>query len=247
MEEISLQMYSLREQCEGNFTATLEEVANAGYKAIELAGTYGMGAVELKQHLDRLGLKVSGAHIGLDVLKHEIGPTMEYQQILGNKLLICPHGNTNTNEEVEELVKDLTEINQRCQQNGFNFAYHNHANEFNMVNGEYALTKIMNETPFSLKFELDTYWAYVAGVDIAAYLDVLQDRCTAIHLKDLDEEGNDVEVGTGQVPFSEVLAKAKELRITNLVIEQEKFQIDPVESISQSYANISKLIEMQNA
>lgn len=241
MQKVSIQMYSLRELCDDNFVDILKKVAEAGYDAVELAGTYGLSANELKGHLDRLGLSVSGAHIGLDELKTDFESVAAYQWILQNNLLICPYASTETIEEVNQLIEDLKEINERCLEQGFTLGYHNHAHEFKVFNEEYALNLIKNGTPASMKFELDAYWADVAGVDVAAYLETLGDRCIALHLKDRDTEGNNVEVGSGVIDFKKLLRKAKEFKITNLVVEQEEFQIDPIDSITISYENILKL------
>ena len=58
---ISVQMYTLRALLKEDFLGTFAKVAAIGYRGVELAGTGGLPAAELKQHLDALGLKVSGA------------------------------------------------------------------------------------------------------------------------------------------------------------------------------------------
>ncbi|MBO1004763.1 sugar phosphate isomerase/epimerase family protein [Pseudogracilibacillus auburnensis] len=241
MRKVGIQMYSLRELCEKDFVGTLEQVAKAGYDAIELAGTYGLTSKELKGHLDRLGLEVSGAHIDLDRLKNEFKEVAKYQRVLGNNLLIVPWASTETLEEVQALIAGLNEISIVCQQNSFRLSYHNHSNEFNEFNSQYALMLIKNGTPASLEFEIDTYWASVRGINVVSFLDTLDGRCTALHLKDIDDEGNNVEVGAGVIPFREILKKAQELNINDLIVEQEDFTIDPIDSIIESYENIQKM------
>jgi sugar phosphate isomerase/epimerase len=61
-------MYTLREEAGKDFIGTLEKVAQVGYQGVEFAGYGDLTASQLKAHLDRLGLKASGSHIGMDQL-----------------------------------------------------------------------------------------------------------------------------------------------------------------------------------
>ncbi len=86
-----LQLYSVRTIAGKDVPGTLAAVAQMGYQGVEFAGYYGRKAQELRQMLDRNGLKCCGTHTALetltgDALKH----TVEFNQILGNKFLIVP-------------------------------------------------------------------------------------------------------------------------------------------------------------
>lgn len=45
---IALQVYSVRDAAEADFAGTMRQVKEMGYDGVELAGTYGMTAVEAK-------------------------------------------------------------------------------------------------------------------------------------------------------------------------------------------------------
>ena len=67
---ISVQLYTLREDIGKDFTGTLEKVAKIGYKGVEFAGFGNLTSPQLKACLDRLGLKASGSHTGIDDLEN---------------------------------------------------------------------------------------------------------------------------------------------------------------------------------
>src|SRR5579864_5573067 len=65
---IGLQLYTVRDDCAKDFPGVLKAVAKMGYSGVELAGTYGRTAQELRQMLDDDHLTCYGAHITLDDL-----------------------------------------------------------------------------------------------------------------------------------------------------------------------------------
>ncbi len=65
---IALQLYSIREDCAKDLSGCLKAVAKMGYEGVDFAGYYGYDAKEIRKMLDDNGLKVAGAHIGLETL-----------------------------------------------------------------------------------------------------------------------------------------------------------------------------------
>jgi len=55
-----------------------------------------------------------------------------------------------------------------------------------------------------IRFEIDTYWSYVAGLNSVDLLKKLGDRVDIIHLKDGDSAGKGVSLGQGTAPVKEV-------------------------------------------
>ena len=64
-DQISIQLYTLRDLLAKDVDGTLAQVAAAGYKDVEFAGFYGKTANEIRSLLDKHGLKTSSAHIPL--------------------------------------------------------------------------------------------------------------------------------------------------------------------------------------
>ena len=65
---IALQVYSIRDQAEADFKGTMQALKEMGYSGVELAGTYGMTAVQIKEILDEVGLTLVSAHVGADLM-----------------------------------------------------------------------------------------------------------------------------------------------------------------------------------
>ena len=68
---IALQVYSVRDAAEADFAGTMRQVKEMGYDGVELAGTYGMTAVEAKKILDEIGLELVSAHVPMDQLEDD--------------------------------------------------------------------------------------------------------------------------------------------------------------------------------
>lgn len=57
-DRVALQLYTVRQLAARNLRATLEAVAAAGYRAVELAGLHDVGSGELARLLDMTNLRV---------------------------------------------------------------------------------------------------------------------------------------------------------------------------------------------
>jgi AraC-like DNA-binding protein len=68
---IALQVYSVRDVAEKDFAGTVRKVKEMGYDGVELAGTYGMTAVEIKKILDETGLELVSAHVPMNQLEDD--------------------------------------------------------------------------------------------------------------------------------------------------------------------------------
>jgi sugar phosphate isomerase/epimerase len=71
MMKIGLQVYSIRDDAANDFAAAMKKVKDMGYDGVELAGTYGLSAAEIKKVLADVGLEVISAHIPLDDMEKD--------------------------------------------------------------------------------------------------------------------------------------------------------------------------------
>ena len=172
-------------------------------------------------------------------------------------------------EEVLQFADYCNKAAAVCKKNGVKFIYHNHFQEFQKFDGEYALDIFLaNTDPEWVKIELDTFWVKRGGVDPVAYLDKIGDRCILIHQKDLSkactnvdllagfegfvgqEKFNEaqhdefIEVGQGVLDIPGIIAKAREIgSVEYLIIEQDYSKLDPVSSAEASYNYIKDFFE----
>lgn len=246
MSKISVQLYSCKDATKTDFVGTLEKIAAIGYDGVEFAGYGGLDAADMKAHLDRLGLKASGAHIGLDELKNNLDYHVEFNKTVGNKYLICPWAKVESKEDALSLKADLAEVAKRLEGTGMVVGFHNHAVEFQVFDGEYAMD-IMLSGHDDLVYEPDCFWTEYAGVDTCAYLEKIGSRTPLVHLKDMRIEpdgSKESEVfGKGILDNQKIIDAAKKYCNPEwFVIEWEAFDMDCIEAVKQSYENLIKMV-----
>ena len=184
---VAVQLYTLRDEMARDFTGTLAKLAETGYKGVEFAGYGGLTADLMKNHLDRLGLKAVGSHVGIDLLKNQLDEQIEYNLEIGNNYIVCPWAKFDSRAEWVEFAGFLNRVGEKCREKGICLCYHNHAQELELYNGEYALDILFKETdPEFLKAEIDTYWIQYAGIDPIEYMKKYAGRTPLVHQKDME-------------------------------------------------------------
>ncbi|MGC8544756.1 sugar phosphate isomerase/epimerase family protein [Athalassotoga sp.] len=243
MIPMALQLYTLRDVAEKDFSGTLKRVSQIGYTGVEFAGYGGMEAKDLKNLLDELNLKPAGSHVGVDVLTTDLKKVIDYNSQIGNHFIVCPWQKYATKDDFLSFAKVLNEIGQKCHDNGLKLCYHNHAHEFERFQGNYGLDLLFENTdPDLVDFEIDTYWVEYAGADPISYIRKFGKRASLLHLKDMERVGKDfAEVGTGIMDIRGIVSTAKFVGTKWLIVEQDKCKKDPFESIKISLDNLKKI------
>ncbi|TFE00623.1 sugar phosphate isomerase/epimerase family protein [Jeotgalibacillus salarius] len=243
---IAVQMYSLRNECEKDFTGTLKKVADLGFDGVELAGYGGMSAAELKAVLDNLNLKAASNHVQLARLESEPEQVIREQKVLGCDHIVCPvlPRDRHSREDYEKLVQTLNEVGEMSAAEGITLSYHNH--DFELLpfeDGVVPLAYIMDQSnPDWVKAEFDVYWLKKAGEDPVEWLKKYQERTPLVHLKDMTTDGEEffAELGTGGVDIEAVLEHTASVPVEWWIIEQDQSRKTPLESIEQSINYLKK-------
>jgi sugar phosphate isomerase/epimerase len=238
---VALQLYTVRDETEKDFIGTLERIAEIGYDGVEFAGFGEIKASQMKEALDRLGLKPAGSHTGMKLLTGKLDEVIEYNLEIGSPYIICPWNEYGGLEDYKEAARLFTRIGEKCTKRGLRFCYHNHAHEFRTYDGEYGLDIIYRETPPEfLAAEIDTYWVYYAGVNPPDYIRKYSGRCPIVHLKDMEAgEGRDfAEIGNGVIDIAGIIDAAKDAGAEWLVVEQDVCKRPSLESAGISFGNL---------
>lgn len=245
---IALQLYTVRDEIARDFAGTLRQVADIGYRSVELAGYGGLAAGEMKSLLDSLGLGVAGSHVGLDALDKDIEGVIAYNTTIGNRYVVCPWLPEERLRNVAacgEVAGAFNRIGERLKAAGLSFAYHNHAFEFKRVEGDvYAYDVLMNACdPALVKIEMDTFWVKKGGEEPGDYLRKYAGRVPLIHLKDMTPgaDGTFAEVGEGVMDFDAIFNAAGEAGGEYYIVEQDRCQRPPLESVRISFENLKKM------
>ena len=181
---IALQVYSVRDVAEQDFAGTMRKVKEMGYDGVELAGTYGMTAVEMKKILDEIGLELVSAHVNLDLMEDD--KILDDFAATGMKYIAIPWLTGPKNpEELDATIKRIRNAGERCKARGMQMLYHNHDFEFEKINDRYILDAYYAEIPADLlQTELDVCWVNVGGEKPPVYIRKYSGRAPIVHLKD---------------------------------------------------------------
>lgn len=247
-----IQLYTLRNEISLDFIGTLKKVAEMGYRVVEFAGYGDNPAKELRKVLDDLGLRASSSHVGLPLLepgklKSQLAFQIEYNKEIGSEYLVTPYApldKISTMAELQPYLDTIAFIAEQCKQEGIGYAYHNHAFEFNKIDGKSILEHIFNAAgPDMLVAELDLYWVKKAGLDPKSYLKQYKGRCPLIHVKDMtaDERGYFAEVGRGIINYPAIFEIVADIGVKYLLVEQDQCERPPLESVKMSIDYLTSL------
>jgi len=243
---IALQLYTLREQTAEDFVGVLRRVAEIGYAGVEFAGYGGLDAAELKALLDELGLRAAGSHVGLQALECELDAVIEYSLAIGNPYVVCPSIPPDRRQDeagVRAIAQSLNRIGAACRERGLLFCYHNHAFEFEPLDGKSFLDTLFSTTdPELVRAEVDTYWVQFAGLDPAELIERYSDRVALVHLKDMDPQDRSfAEVGEGTLDWKAIFAASEAAGAEWYIVEQDRCKRPPLESVRLSLENLRSM------
>ncbi|MFU0828589.1 MAG: Sugar phosphate isomerase/epimerase [Lachnoclostridium sp.] len=230
---IGLQLYTVRDSYKNGeeFKKILKKIKELGYEGVEFAGYAGLGAKELKEFLDNISLVAISSHHSLQDLEENLDRVIAYNKVLGCQYIVCAYGPTGTKAEVDHIIRVIRRACGAVKDSGMELIYHNHSNEFiPLADGRIPLDLIGE----SCNLELDTYWAFHAGVEPCHYIKKHESRISLIHLKDGDFEGRPCAIGEGYNNIKGILAISEKLNTEWLIVENDMPAPDGISDITRS-------------
>ena len=243
LKEVGLQLYSLREETEKDFCATVEKVAKMGYTGVEFAGYGGLKPAALAQLLKDNGLAAYGTHFGaLPKTDAELDAQIEMNLALGNPYLVCPWHDMKNRDDALQLAEIMNETAAKLKPHGLRLGYHNHAHEFAKDGDDVLMDVLMENTEKEIFAEFDVFWVAYAGYDPVEYIRRYAGRQPLMHLKELvaDRKAN-VELGTGILDFAAIIPAGQQAGTEHFIIEQEEYTLPPLESCKASLDAVLRL------
>ncbi len=228
MIPVAIQIYSVREEAEKDFTGTVKRIKAMGYDGVELAGLYGMAPERIADILKEVNLQAISAHVPYEVLCDDLQGTLNAYKIIGCQYIIIPATaveNRYGGDSYPVFIEGMKKIAASCNKNGLQLLYHNHDFEFSITpSGEYALDVLYQDLgPEELQAELDTCWVEVAGETAIKYLNKYKGRCPLIHLKDYKREDGVwfMPLGQGIIDVDSIYNTAVSCGAKWIIIEQD--------------------------
>ena len=256
---LGLQLYSVRQQLPTDYAGTLKQLGALGYREVESAGYYNHSVAEVKQAMADAGLNLVSAHYSSDDLHKQLDEILAFNKELGVGHIICSFPgfkdparlknltaqNRNSAFTLEDWrwnAEEFNKIGDKVSAAGMKFGYHNHTMEFHEVDGVVPYVELMRLTdPSKVTMEMDCGWVIVGGGDPIEILQKYPTRITMLHVKDFKakdpsapagERPAIAELGQGMIDYVPIFkAAAKAGHIQHIFVEQEGFDVPPMESL----------------
>ena len=242
---LGVQLYTVRNIIEQDPAKVLGEIHDIGYTEIEATSdtlTKAWSAVENSK------MKPVSVHLNLDPTDEQLADVKKK----GFQYAVIPYVPVPQRGDLavmKRLAASFEKAGERARSHGLQLCYHNHAFEFEPMNGTMPLDILMGETKSDLvKLEMDIFWVTVAGHDPVELLNKYSGRVPLLHLKDkmkgvpAKAQYNEKvppetfkEIGSGSIDIPSVLLAADRAGVQHYFVEQDQTP-DPIESLKQSYA-----------
>jgi sugar phosphate isomerase/epimerase len=224
-DKISIQLYTLRSVLENDLEGTLDALADIGYRKVELAGTYGRSAAEFRKLLDARRIKATSTHVGID---GDINQAIADAKVLGNRRSNVPWANFGTIAEWSAFADQLEAAGKAYRRAGIGFGYHNHNQEFALVDGVRPFDVLTRRTSRkNVSFEMDLFWVVAGGADPVREFYRIAGRVKQYHVKDRTPEGGFADLGEGVIDFRRIFRATRPLEVEEYIVEND----EPVDAL----------------
>ena len=284
-DRIGVQLFSIPPILEKDFAGAMKMLSKLGYKEIEFYGPYPFSATEdierwkavtpslgfsgsgyfgltvqqVKKILDDNGLTSPSMHTGLFTLENRMAEMAEAAQVLGTKYVILPSAQTqSTLDGYKRQADQFNKIGASAAKHGLRFAYHNHGNGLNEMEGRIPMELILEQTdPKLVYMQMDIYWTTAGGIDPVSYLDKYPGRFRLMHIKDMIKQvrfsgdGGDskqwielfpymTDAGSGVLDLKTILSHAQKSGIEHYIVERD-LAPNPEEALGKAYQYLAGL------
>jgi len=262
IDRVGIQTYTLRDAMAEDFVGTLQMIKDVGYDYVELNGRNftDRSPAELRAMLDDIGLPAPIAHVDYDSLANNPAALGEAANVLGCEYVILPWvgDDQRTLDAYKGHAEMLNKAADVLRPYGVKVGYHNHQFEFfDLGGGQTGMEILLTETDANrVDFELDLFWAALAGADIVALFETHPGRFKMCHIKDMAGDPSEwrnsldfakvvttlmVNVGEGELPFESYFAANETSGMQYFIAEHDNPPKPFRQSIDTSYNNIKKM------
>jgi sugar phosphate isomerase/epimerase len=232
--QISVQLYTLRNQLALDLDGTLAALRAIGYTRVEHAGFVGRTAAEFKAALDRAGLRATSGHAGIPQPFDETAwrVSLADARLLGSRYIVHPFFGVDSAtgqpirdvERYRAFARDLNRAGALARRAGLQFGYHNHQLEFTPLRNapRTGFEVLTAETdPDLVHLELDLFWTWRGAADPVDVIHDNRGRVRQVHVKDLNVGGTFADPGEGLIDFGRIFRHAREAGLVEYIVERD--------------------------
>lgn len=251
LSTVGVQLYTVRSVLPNQPLETLKAIHDIGYREVEavFANLAKIAPLFAQAQLKPVSLHLDFALFGPGK-EADLTTALADAKRYGFRYVVCPYvppPERTGLEGMRKLAQRLNEAGGQAQSQGLRLCYHNHAFEFEPLEGTTPFAVLLSETkPDRLALELDVFWVSVAGHQPVELLQAHKGRVPLIHLKDkaravpvqykesVPKEAFQ-EVGHGSLDFPAILKAAETAGVEHYFVEQDQTPGDPLASLRDSY------------
>ena len=262
VDQIGIQLYTVRNQMAEDPLATLKAIKQAGYAQVE--GGDPASYEQMMPMLKDVGLSSQSTFFpwpyltgrwdlveaeGMKPAHKDFAGVVDSAQKFGMNYLVFGYmrkEERQTLDDYHRIAEKLNEAGEQCNAAGIKLCYHNHAFEFEPIDGTVPYDILIDETDADkLHFELDVFWSSLAGHEPLPLMKKLGNRITLLHLKN-KKKGTPLiydeatvpaeafqELDDGVIDIKKILLLAEKHNVEQCFVEQDQSP-DPLQSINQS-------------
>jgi sugar phosphate isomerase/epimerase len=244
--QLGLQLYTLRDVIQQDPKGVIKKVAEYGYKELETFAygngqIYGMPFADFSEYVKDLGMRITSGHYGLEqVTSPSWDAAISDAKSIGQDYMVMPYlvdSDRKSLDDYKKVCEQLNKAGEACKKQGIRFGYHNHAFEFEIMDGQKPFDLMLAELdPDYVGIEMDIYWVIRAGEDPIKYFEKHPGRFEQWHVKDMDKNDRDrnADVGTGSIDYLAIFEHASKSGLKHWYVEQESYRGEPLNSVGAS-------------
>lgn len=252
--DIGLQIYTLRDTIFKDPKGVLKQVADFGYKKLETfayrdGAIFGMPFADFGKYIKDLGMRATSGHYGLDQIKSDTWEkAVTDAKSIGQDCMVMPYlqeQDRKTMDDYKKVFEALNKAGEICKKNGVRFGYHNHAFEFDTVDGQIPFDVMLKELDKKyVHIEMDIFWVVNAGHDPLKYFEMHPGRFEQWHVKDMDknDKQRNANIGSGSIDWKPIFASAKRAGLVHFYVEQETYPGAPIDSVGESIKYLKTIL-----
>ncbi len=245
--QLAAQLYTVRDfaKTPADIAGTLAKVKKIGYEAVQISGIGAIAEEELVKICKNEGLTICASHDSGQQIIENPDAVIEHLKKM-NCPYTCypwPHIVPATMHGAIDMAQKLNASAERMAQAGIGLCYHNHAIEFQKIDGKLLLDIYYENAP-ALMAEIDTFWVQTGGSDPTDWIQKLSGRLPLLHLKEYAVCGNErimSYIGGGNLKWNEIIPAGEAAGVKYFIVEQDNCNgMCPFEALQRSYDYITE-------
>jgi len=227
---------------EHNVKESFSKVKEMGYDEIQIQWVSpDVSSEYIKNVLDETKLNCVGTQDYYDEVAPKLDKIIKQNELWGGQY-ICVSRIPERYHSLDGCISLASEINkliERTENAGKTLAFHPIYSDYAKYDEKILLEVLLENCSSKLQVCLDAFHVMKAGYDPADWVKKLKGRIPLIHFKDMaiSKDGNEilVPVGQGILNWDNIFSACIETGVEYCFAEQEQWQKDPFECLSESY------------